>query len=77
MCVCPGHTSLSFYGNSYIKYHLIDSWKSGDVKLQLRIRTLQRSGVILHTHPAPCAMLKVPCAHTHISTHKHLVNCLV
>ncbi|XP_053363533.1 protocadherin Fat 3a isoform X2 [Clarias gariepinus] len=56
---CAGHTSLSFYGNSYIKYHLIDSWKSGDVKLQLRIRTLQRSGVILHTHPAPCAMLKM------------------
>ncbi|XP_053502499.1 protocadherin Fat 3a [Ictalurus furcatus] len=56
---CAGHTSLSFYGNSYIKYHVIDGWKSDEVKLQLRIRTLQSSGVILYTHPAPCAMLKM------------------
>ncbi|KAB5550105.1 hypothetical protein PHYPO_G00049870 [Pangasianodon hypophthalmus] len=56
---CAGHTSLSFYGNSYIKYHVIDGLKSDEVKLQLRIRTLQSSGVILYTHPAPCAMLKM------------------
>ncbi|TSK67188.1 Protocadherin Fat 1 [Bagarius yarrelli] len=56
---CAGHTSLSFYGNSYINYHVTDSWKNEEVKLQLRIRTLQPSGIILYTHPAPCAMLKM------------------
>ncbi|XP_062873349.1 protocadherin Fat 3a isoform X1 [Trichomycterus rosablanca] len=56
---CAGHTSLSFYGNSYIRYRVTDSRMSDEVKLQLRIRTLQSDGVILHTHPQPCAVLTV------------------
>uniref|UniRef100_A0A671P9P8 Protocadherin Fat 3-like n=1 Tax=Sinocyclocheilus anshuiensis TaxID=1608454 RepID=A0A671P9P8_9TELE len=42
-------TSLSFAGNSYIKYRVTDSDWSGDMKLGLRIRTLQSQGVIMYT----------------------------
>uniref|UniRef100_A0A3Q3ES07 FAT atypical cadherin 3b n=1 Tax=Kryptolebias marmoratus TaxID=37003 RepID=A0A3Q3ES07_KRYMA len=44
-----GQTSLSFSGNSYIKYRVTESGQSGEMKLSLRIRTLQRQGVIMFT----------------------------
>ncbi|ROL54390.1 Protocadherin Fat 3 [Anabarilius grahami] len=56
---CAGQTSLSFAGNSYIKYRVTDSDKSGDLKLGLRIRTLQSQGVIMYTRADPCTMLKI------------------
>uniref|UniRef100_A0A3Q3FBD3 FAT atypical cadherin 3b n=1 Tax=Labrus bergylta TaxID=56723 RepID=A0A3Q3FBD3_9LABR len=46
---CAGQTSLSFSGNSYIKYRVTESGQSGEMKLGLRIRTLQRRGVIMFT----------------------------
>lgn len=55
----PGQTSLSFSGNSYIKYRVSDSGQTGEMKLSLRIRTLQRRGVIMYTRVNPCTMLKV------------------
>lgn len=54
-----GQTSLSFSGNSYIKYRVTDSGQSGEMRLSLRIRTLQRRGVIMYTRVNPCTMLKV------------------
>uniref|UniRef100_A0A8C1V3C1 FAT atypical cadherin 3b n=1 Tax=Cyprinus carpio TaxID=7962 RepID=A0A8C1V3C1_CYPCA len=51
---CAGQTSLSFAGNSYIKYRVTDSDWSGDMKLALRIRTLQSQGVIMYTRADPC-----------------------
>uniref|UniRef100_A0A3Q1EEG5 FAT atypical cadherin 3b n=1 Tax=Acanthochromis polyacanthus TaxID=80966 RepID=A0A3Q1EEG5_9TELE len=42
-------TSLSFSGNSYIKYRVTESGQSGEMRLGLRIRTLQRRGVIMFT----------------------------
>uniref|UniRef100_A0A4W4FL57 FAT atypical cadherin 3a n=1 Tax=Electrophorus electricus TaxID=8005 RepID=A0A4W4FL57_ELEEL len=65
VCKClPGtldhcQTSLSFAGNSYIKYRLIHSSKGDGMKLGLRIRTLQSRGVIMYTHAEPCTVLKV------------------
>ncbi|XP_056910340.1 protocadherin Fat 3 isoform X4 [Takifugu flavidus] len=56
---CAGQTSLSFSGNSYIKYRVSDSSQSGEMKLSLRIRTLQRRGVIMYTRVNPCTMLKI------------------
>uniref|UniRef100_A0A9J8D4U8 FAT atypical cadherin 3b n=1 Tax=Cyprinus carpio carpio TaxID=630221 RepID=A0A9J8D4U8_CYPCA len=58
-CTCPGQTSLSFAGNSYIKYRVTDSDWSGDMKLALRIRTLQSQGVIMYTRADPCTLLKI------------------
>lgn len=55
----PGQTSLSFSGNSYIKYRVSDSGQNGEMKLSLKIRTLQRRGVIMYTRVNPCTMLKV------------------
>lgn len=52
-------TSLSFSGNSYIKYRVSDGGQNGEMKLSLRIRTLQRRGVIMYTRVNPCTMLKV------------------
>uniref|UniRef100_A0A673HL82 Protocadherin Fat 3-like n=1 Tax=Sinocyclocheilus rhinocerous TaxID=307959 RepID=A0A673HL82_9TELE len=52
-------TSLSFAGNSYIKYRVTDSDWSGDMKLGLRIRTLQSQGVIMYTRADPCTLLKI------------------
>uniref|UniRef100_A0A8C1V3G6 FAT atypical cadherin 3b n=1 Tax=Cyprinus carpio TaxID=7962 RepID=A0A8C1V3G6_CYPCA len=52
-------TSLSFAGNSYIKYRVTDSDWSGDMKLALRIRTLQSQGVIMYTRADPCTLLKI------------------
>uniref|UniRef100_A0A7N6FLR0 FAT atypical cadherin 3a n=1 Tax=Anabas testudineus TaxID=64144 RepID=A0A7N6FLR0_ANATE len=43
---CAGHSSLSFSGNSYIKYRLSD-WLQTELKLSLRIRTLQSRGIII------------------------------
>ncbi|XP_030648083.1 protocadherin Fat 3 [Chanos chanos] len=56
---CAGQTSLSFAGNSYIKYRVTESNKSGDMKLGLKIRTLQNRGVIMYTRADPCTMLKI------------------
>ncbi|KAM7374399.1 hypothetical protein PAMP_007056 [Pampus punctatissimus] len=56
---CAGQTSLSFSGNSYIKYRVTDSSQSGEMRLGLRIRTLQRRGVIMFTRVNPCTMLKI------------------
>uniref|UniRef100_A0A8C1N6L0 FAT atypical cadherin 3a n=1 Tax=Cyprinus carpio TaxID=7962 RepID=A0A8C1N6L0_CYPCA len=67
MCQCPqgklgecaGHTSLSFSGNSYIKYRVTDGERSGEMKLALRIRTLQSKGIIMYTRADPCSVLKI------------------
>uniref|UniRef100_A0A3Q2ZKL7 FAT atypical cadherin 3b n=1 Tax=Kryptolebias marmoratus TaxID=37003 RepID=A0A3Q2ZKL7_KRYMA len=56
---CAGQTSLSFSGNSYIKYRVTESGQSGEMKLSLRIRTLQRQGVIMFTRVNSCTMLKI------------------
>ncbi|KAG9265353.1 protocadherin Fat 3 [Astyanax mexicanus] len=56
---CAGHTSLSFSGNSYIKYRVIDGGRREEMKLQLRIRTLQSKGIIMYTRPEPCTVLKI------------------
>lgn len=57
--VLAGQTSLSFAGSSYIKYRVTGGNKSGDMKLSLRIRTMQSQGVIMYTRADPCTMLKV------------------
>nr|XP_033954155.1 protocadherin Fat 3 [Pseudochaenichthys georgianus] len=56
---CAGQTSLSFSGNSYIKYRVTESGQSEEMRLGLRIRTLQRRGVIMFTRVNPCTMLKI------------------
>uniref|UniRef100_A0A8C2GUC5 FAT atypical cadherin 3a n=1 Tax=Cyprinus carpio TaxID=7962 RepID=A0A8C2GUC5_CYPCA len=56
---CAGHTSLSFSGNSYIKYRVTDGERSGEMKLTLRIRTLQSKGIIMYTRADPCSVLKI------------------
>ncbi|KAJ8280395.1 hypothetical protein GJAV_G00054020 [Gymnothorax javanicus] len=56
---CAGHTSLSFAGNSYIKYRVSDSSQSREMKLGLRIRTLQSRGIIMYTRADPCTILKI------------------
>ncbi|XP_016104917.1 protocadherin Fat 3-like isoform X2 [Sinocyclocheilus grahami] len=56
---CAGHTSLSFSGNSYIKYRVTDGERSGEMKLALRIRTLQSTGIIMYTRADPCSVLKI------------------
>ncbi|XP_015235244.1 PREDICTED: protocadherin Fat 3-like [Cyprinodon variegatus] len=56
---CAGPTSLSFSGNSYIKYRVTERVQSGEMRLGLRVRTLQRRGVIMFTRVNPCTMLKI------------------
>lgn len=53
-----GHSSLSFSGNSYIKYRLYDLLQS-EMKVSLRVRTLQSQGIIMFTKTEPCMVLKV------------------
>lgn len=57
--VFSGHTSLSFAGNSYIKYRLSENSKEEDFRLALRLRTLQSNGIIMYTRANPCLILKV------------------
>ncbi|XP_066555366.1 protocadherin Fat 3 isoform X3 [Amia ocellicauda] len=67
MCQCPpgklgecaGHTSLSFAGNSYIKYRVSDGSKADELRLGLRLRTLQSKGIIMYTRADPCTILKI------------------
>ncbi|KAL4601552.1 protocadherin Fat 3 isoform X1 [Arapaima gigas] len=54
-----GHTSLSFSGNSYIKYRMSDGGRSGEMRLGMRIRTLQSRGIIMYTRAEPCTILKI------------------
>ncbi|KAM6946143.1 protocadherin Fat 3a [Aplochiton taeniatus] len=56
---CAGHTSLSFSGNSYIKYKVAEGAQTGEMKLALRIRTLQSRGIIMYTRAEPCTILKL------------------
>ncbi|XP_070605726.1 protocadherin Fat 3 isoform X2 [Erythrolamprus reginae] len=56
---CSGHTSLSFAGNSYIKYRVSENSKNEEFKLGLRLRTLQSNGIIMYTRGNPCIILKV------------------
>ncbi|XP_030632872.1 protocadherin Fat 3a isoform X2 [Chanos chanos] len=56
---CAGHTSLSFSGNSYIKYRVRDGADMAEMKLGLRIRTLQSKGIIMSTRADPCTILKI------------------
>ncbi|XP_034385055.1 protocadherin Fat 3a isoform X3 [Cyclopterus lumpus] len=55
---CAGHSSLSFSGNSYIKYRLSEHLQT-ELKVSLRIRTLQSRGIIMYTHTEPCTVLKL------------------
>uniref|UniRef100_A0A8D0CPV7 FAT atypical cadherin 3a n=1 Tax=Sander lucioperca TaxID=283035 RepID=A0A8D0CPV7_SANLU len=48
-CTCTGHSSLSFSGSSYIKYRVSERLQT-ELKLSLRIRTLQSRGIIMYTH---------------------------
>uniref|UniRef100_A0A8C9FGK3 FAT atypical cadherin 3 n=1 Tax=Pavo cristatus TaxID=9049 RepID=A0A8C9FGK3_PAVCR len=56
---CSGHTSLSFAGNSYIKYRVSENSKKEEFKLALRLRTLQSNGIIIYTRANPCIILKI------------------
>ncbi|XP_078514538.1 protocadherin Fat 3 isoform X1 [Lissotriton helveticus] len=56
---CSGHTSLSFAGNSYIKYRVSENSKRDELKLGLRLRTLQNNGIIMYTRANPCMILKI------------------
>ncbi|KAJ8412621.1 hypothetical protein AAFF_G00129570 [Aldrovandia affinis] len=56
---CAGETSLTFTGNSYIKYRIPDGSKSSKMKLGLKIRTLHSQGVIMYTRADPCSVLKI------------------
>ena len=73
VCVFSGQTSLNFAGNSYIKYRVTDSIQDGEIRLGLRIRTLQSRGVIMFTRANPCTMLKVLDTDARMDTcrHKH------
>uniref|UniRef100_A0A3P9L436 FAT atypical cadherin 3a n=1 Tax=Oryzias latipes TaxID=8090 RepID=A0A3P9L436_ORYLA len=55
---CAGHSSLSFSGNSYIKYRLSERLQT-ELKLSLRIRTLQSHGIIMSMHTERCILLKL------------------
>ncbi|CAJ0952193.1 unnamed protein product, partial [Ranitomeya imitator] len=54
---CSGHTSLSFAGNSYIKYRVSENSKRDEFRLGLRMRTLQNSAIIMYTRSNPCMIL--------------------
>ncbi|XP_036379708.1 protocadherin Fat 3-like [Megalops cyprinoides] len=56
---CTGETSLTFTGNSYIKYRITDSGKTSEVKLGMRIRTMHSQGVLMYTRADPCTILKI------------------
>ncbi|XP_077154662.1 protocadherin Fat 3 isoform X5 [Ranitomeya variabilis] len=56
---CSGHTSLSFAGNSYIKYRVSENSKRDEFRLGLRMRTLQNSAIIMYTRSNPCMILKI------------------
>ncbi|XP_035289609.1 protocadherin Fat 3-like [Anguilla anguilla] len=56
---CAGKTPLTFTGNSYIKYRVQDGSKSSQMKLEMRIRTLHRQGVIVYKRSEPCSVLKI------------------
>ncbi|XP_029458167.1 protocadherin Fat 3 isoform X3 [Rhinatrema bivittatum] len=56
---CSGHTSLSFAGNSYIKYRISENSKRDEFILALRLRTLQSNGIIMYTRANPCIILKI------------------
>uniref|UniRef100_UPI00398F78D5 protocadherin Fat 3-like isoform X1 n=2 Tax=Pristiophorus japonicus TaxID=55135 RepID=UPI00398F78D5 len=56
---CSGHASLSFAGNSYIKYRVAESSKRDQLKLGLHLRTLQSNGIIMYAEGEYCVILKI------------------
>ncbi|KAJ4935549.1 hypothetical protein JOQ06_017081, partial [Pogonophryne albipinna] len=59
-CQCPPGKLGECAGNSYIKYRLTERLQT-ELKLSLRIRTLQSKGIIMYTHTEPCTVLKLAC----------------
>lgn len=55
----PGHASLSFAGNSYIKYRVAENSRRHELKLGLHLRTLQSNGIIMYAEGEYCVILKV------------------
>ncbi|XP_060035627.1 protocadherin Fat 3 isoform X2 [Erinaceus europaeus] len=56
---CSGHTSLSFAGNSYIRYRLSEDSREEEFRLALRLRTLQSNGIVMYARANPCIILKI------------------
>ncbi|XP_059502538.1 protocadherin Fat 3a isoform X6 [Stegostoma tigrinum] len=56
---CSGHASLSFAGNSYIKYRVAENNKRDELKLGLHLRTLQSNGIIMYAEGDYCVILKI------------------
>ncbi|XP_072332549.1 protocadherin Fat 3-like isoform X2 [Scyliorhinus torazame] len=56
---CSGHASLSFAGNSYIKYRVAESSRRDELKLGLHLRTLQSNGIIMYAEGEYCVILKI------------------
>ncbi|XP_069746951.1 protocadherin Fat 3-like isoform X3 [Narcine bancroftii] len=56
---CSGHASLSFAGNSYIKYRVGENNKKHELKLGLHLRTLQSNGIIMYAEGEYCVILKI------------------
>ncbi|XP_072433894.1 protocadherin Fat 3-like isoform X4 [Chiloscyllium punctatum] len=56
---CSGHASLSFAGNSYIKYRVAENSKRDELKLGLHLRTLQSNGIIMYAEGDYCVILKI------------------
>ncbi|XP_067890087.1 protocadherin Fat 3a isoform X2 [Heterodontus francisci] len=56
---CSGHASLSFAGNSYIKYRVAENSKRDELKLGLHLRTLQSNGIIMYAEGEYCVILKI------------------
>ncbi|XP_032878328.1 protocadherin Fat 3 isoform X3 [Amblyraja radiata] len=56
---CSGHASLSFAGNSYIKYRVAENSRRHELKLGLHLRTLQSNGIIMYAEGEYCVILKI------------------
>lgn len=54
-----GGASLSFNGNSYVKYRLIENENKEEMKLSLRLRTYHPHAVVMYARGTDYSILEV------------------
>ncbi|XP_072352995.1 protocadherin Fat 1a isoform X3 [Scyliorhinus torazame] len=56
---CPGGASLSFSGNSYVKYRLMENENKEEMQLSLRLRTYYPHAVVMYARGTDYSILEI------------------
>uniref|UniRef100_A0A8C5K818 FAT atypical cadherin 1 n=1 Tax=Jaculus jaculus TaxID=51337 RepID=A0A8C5K818_JACJA len=56
---CPGTSSITFTGNSFVKYHLMENENKLEMKLTMRLRTYSTHAVVMYARGTDYSILEI------------------